>query len=42
VEIWLKDDTNDYRLVFSDTIKFKKKKIFILAYDEDIDEFVLR
>jgi len=42
VEVWLKDDTDDYRLVFSGTIEFEKGKIFILAYDENIDEFVLR
>jgi quinol-cytochrome oxidoreductase complex cytochrome b subunit len=42
VEVWMKDDSNDYRLVFSGEVNFEKGKVLILAYDEKTDMFVLR
>jgi hypothetical protein len=42
VEVWLKDDSDEYRLVFSGAIEFEKGRVFILAYDEQNDVFVLR
>ena len=42
VEVWFKDDSNDYRLLFSGEVEFEKGRVWILAYDEKLDEFVLR
>jgi len=42
VEVWLKDDSDEYRLVFSGQVEFTQGKVFILAYDEQNDVFVLR
>lgn len=42
VEVWIKDNTNDYRLSFSGKVDFEKGRVYILAYDEKLDEFVLR
>lgn len=42
VEILMKDDSDEYRSVYSGEINFKKGQTRILAYDENKDEFVLR
>jgi len=42
VEVWLKDDSDEYRLVFSGDVEFEKGKVFILEYDEQNDMFLLR
>ena len=42
VEVWIKDDSNDYRLSYSGEVNFEKGKALILAYDEKLDKFVLR
>lgn len=42
VEAWMKDDSNDFRLAFSQEVNFEKGKALILAYDEKTDAFVLR
>jgi quinol-cytochrome oxidoreductase complex cytochrome b subunit len=42
VELWMKDDLNDHRLLFSGELTFEKGRITILAYDENLDKFVLR
>ncbi|MBI2332920.1 MAG: hypothetical protein HYU84_12310, partial [Chloroflexi bacterium] len=42
VEVWIKDDSNDYRLSYSGEVNFEKNKALILAYDEKLDMFVLR
>ena len=42
VEVWIRDDSDEYRLAFSDEIKFERGRVFILAYDEQNDIFVLR
>lgn len=42
VEVWVKDDSDEYRSVFSGKIVFEKGKALILAYDEARDVFVLR
>ncbi|MBI3167717.1 MAG: 4Fe-4S binding protein [Chloroflexi bacterium] len=42
VEVWIKDDSNDYRLSYSGEVNFEKNKALILAYDEKLDGFVLR
>ncbi len=42
VEVWIKDNTDDYRLSFSGEVDFEKGKAYILAYDEKLDAFVLR
>lgn len=42
VEVWMKDDSDDYRLVFSGEVTFEQGRVWILAYDEATDTFVLR
>ncbi len=42
VEVWIKDDSNDYRLSYSGEVNFEKGRALILAYDEKLDAFVLR
>jgi len=42
VEVWMKDDKNDFRLAYQGEINFEKGKVLILAYDEKTDKFVLR
>ena len=42
VEVWMKDDSDDYRLVFSGEVNFEQGRVLILAYDEKTDTFVLR
>ena len=42
VEVWIKDNADDYRLSFSGEVDFEKGKAYILAYDEKLDAFVLR
>lgn len=42
VEVWFKDDLNDYRLLFSQAVTFDESRALILAYDENKDAFVLR
>lgn len=42
VEVFIKDDSDDFRLVFSGEVNFEKGKVNILAYDEKTDTFVLR
>ena len=42
VEVWMKDDSDEYRLVFSGEVIFEQGRALILAYDEKTDMFVLR
>ncbi|MEW5940714.1 MAG: 4Fe-4S dicluster domain-containing protein [Chloroflexota bacterium] len=42
VEVWIKDDSDDYRLAFSGEATFEQGRALILAYDEATDTFVLR
>jgi hypothetical protein len=42
VEILIKDDSDEYRSVFSGAVTFEPGKVLILAYDEKTDTFVLR
>lgn len=42
VEVWVRDDSDEYRSVFSGEIVFEKGKALVLAYDEARDVFVLR
>ena len=42
VEVWMKDDSGDYRLSYSGEVNFEKGRALILAYDEKLDAFVLR
>jgi ferredoxin len=42
VEVFIKDDSDEFRNVFSDEIEFEKGKVWVLAYDEKLDVFVLR
>jgi len=42
VEVWMKDDSDDYRLVFSGEVTFEQGRVWILVYDEATDTFVLR
>jgi ferredoxin len=42
VEVWVRDDSDEYRPVFSNEVVFEKGKVLILAYDEARDVFVLR
>ncbi len=42
VEILIKDDSDEYRSVFSGEINFEPGKVYILAYDEKTDTFLLR
>jgi len=42
VEVWIKNNADDYRLSFSGEVDFEKGKAYILAYDEKLDAFVLR
>lgn len=42
IEVWMKDDANDYRLSYSGEVNFEQSRALILAYDEKLDAFVLR
>ncbi len=42
VEVWIRDDSDEYRPVFLEEVVFGKGKVLILAYDEARDVFVLR
>ena len=42
VEVWIKDSSDDYRLVFSGEVNFEQGRVWVLAYDEKTDTFVLR
>ena len=42
VEVFIKDDSDDYRLAFPGEVHFEQGKVNILAYDEKTDTFVLR
>jgi len=42
VEILIKDDSDEYRSVFAGEVNFEPGKVYILAYDEKTDTFVLR
>jgi ferredoxin len=42
IEILIKDDSDEYRSVYSDEINFEKGRTHILAYDEGRDVFELR
>lgn len=42
VEVWVRDDSDEYRPAFSGEVVFEKGKVFVLAYDEARDVFVLR
>jgi ferredoxin len=42
IEVWMKDDTNDFRLAYSGEATFEQSRALILSYDEKLDMFVLR
>jgi hypothetical protein len=42
VEILIRDDSDEFRSVFSGEVDFEKGKVKVLEYDEAMDEFVLR
>ncbi|MBI4760614.1 MAG: 4Fe-4S dicluster domain-containing protein [Chloroflexota bacterium] len=42
VEVWVKDDSDEYRLAFSNQVVFDKGKVMLLLYDEARDAFVVR
>ena len=42
VEIFIKDDSDEFRSVFSGEVNFGQGKVNILAYDDKLDQFVLR
>jgi len=42
LEVLVKDDSDEFRSVFSGDVAFEKGKVLILAYDEAKDVFVLR
>jgi hypothetical protein len=42
VEVLIKDDSDEYRQVYSGEVTFEKGKVNVLAYDEKNDVFVLR
>jgi ferredoxin len=42
LEALIKDDSKDYRSVYSGEITFEQGRVLILAYDEKTDTFVLR
>ncbi len=42
VEVWMKDDSGNYRLSYSGEVNFEKGRALVLAYDEKLDAFVLR
>jgi len=42
VEVWMKDDTNNFHQTYANRVDFEQGKILILAYDEKSDSFVLR
>ena len=42
VEVLVKDDSTEYRLLYSGEINFESGKILILEYDEKTDVFLLR
>lgn len=42
VEIFIKDDSDEFRAVFSGEVIFEKGKVQVLAYDDSNDVFVLR
>ncbi|MFN8385205.1 MAG: hypothetical protein U0X92_02155 [Anaerolineales bacterium] len=42
VEVFIKDDSDEFRLAFSGDVNFEKGKVSVLAYEEKTDTFVLR
>ena len=42
VEVFIRDDSPAFRMVFSGEVVFEKGKVHILAYNDKTDEFVLR
>lgn len=42
VDVWMKDTAEDYRLAFSGEVNLEKGRAYILAYNENLDGFVLR
>jgi ferredoxin len=42
VEVWVKDDADEFRAAFSGEVVFEQGRVLILAYDEARDVFVLR
>ena len=42
VEVWVKDNADEFRSVFADEVVFEKGKALVLAYDEARDVFMLR
>ncbi|WKZ46172.1 MAG: cytochrome b N-terminal domain-containing protein [Anaerolineales bacterium] len=42
VEVFIKDDTNEFRNVFSDEVEFDKGQVWALVYNEKTDTFELR
>jgi len=42
VEVMVKDDSSDYRILYSGEIDFEKGRVWILEYNEKTDTFVLR
>jgi len=42
VEVWIEDDSNEFRSAFSGDVMFEQGKVLILAYDEGTDTFILR
>jgi len=42
VEVKIKDDSDEFRSVFSGELVFERSKVLVLAYDEARDVFVLR
>ncbi|MCC7117453.1 MAG: 4Fe-4S binding protein [Anaerolineales bacterium] len=42
VEVFIKDDSEEFRSAFSGEVNFEKGRTYILAYDETTDTFILR
>jgi len=42
LEVLIKDDSDEYRTAYAGEVAFEQSKVFILAYDERTDMFVLR
>ncbi|HSG45368.1 MAG TPA: 4Fe-4S dicluster domain-containing protein [Anaerolineales bacterium] len=42
VEVLMRDDSDEYRSAFAGEVIFEQGRVLILAYDEMIDEFILR
>jgi ferredoxin len=42
VEVFIKDDSDEFRLAFSGEVNFEQGKVWILVYDDKTDMFVLR